>query len=310
MKRLILPLLLSLVYSISFSQDMKTLGDKKNDIDTVSCRDARFARVPDCANTVYYDEGQEAVFHKRSGKPFTGDCKTCYINDNLEMFLHFKNGKSDGVDTVYYENGRINLIRSHFDGKEDGSWMFYTEDGHLKWQKNFNGGQPHGQHIYYYLDGTIQKTETWEYGNLTGVKKEFYPGENGIQGKVKKEVHYKDGKFHGMYITYFENGQVESEQNYVMDQKDGLSKYYYDDGKLFYTENYDKGVLNGQIKRLYKNGNIWMVQKFKKGEPTGVWEEYYPEGMIRYEGEYKKGKLVKEHYYNRDGDEMASPPSN
>jgi len=29
--------------------------------------------------------------------------------------------------------------------------------------------------------------------------------------------------------------------------------------------------------------------------------------MIKYEGIYKKGVLKAEHYYNEDGDEMASP---
>ena len=288
------------------NDDIKILGDKK-EVKAVQCRDPRFRMVSDCANTVYYDETADAVFHKKSGKPFTGDCKTCWGNDNLEMFLHFVNGKADGQDTVYYEDGTKNLVRSHYQGKEDGKWAFYREDGTIKWEKNYMAGQAEGEHIYYFPRGGIYKIELWSMGKLNGVKKEFYKGQNGEEGKLKKEVNYKNGMFDGLYITYFENGQVESEQMFIKDQKDGLSKYYYDDGKLFYTENYSKGRKNGEIKRLYKNGNTWIIEKYKNGTKIGTWQEFYPEGVLKYEGVYKKGVLKQEHYYNEDGEEMASP---
>ncbi len=294
---------------IGFSQDeIKTL--KKEEAKPPMCRDARFARVPDCENTVYYDEDQDAVFNKKSGKPFSGECKTCHFNGNIEMYLKFANGKSDGKDTVYYEDGKINLIRSHYLGKEDGTWMFFEPDGTLKWEKSFFDGAANGKHIYYFPDGAISKIEEWKFGKLNGVKKEFYKGSGGETGKLKKEINYKDGSFDGLYITYFENGMVESEQLFVKDKKDGLSRYYYDDGSLFYTENYKKGVKNGEIKRLYKNGNTWIVEKYKNDVKQGTWQEFYPDGNIKYEGVYKKGALVREHYYNENGDEMAAPVKN
>jgi antitoxin component YwqK of YwqJK toxin-antitoxin module len=308
MKSLLLSITSIIFISSSYSQEgeIKVLGDKK-DKKAVTCRDERFRMVSDCANTVYYEEGADAVFHKKSGKPYTGECKSCWGNGNLEMNIHFVNGKADGQDTIYYEVGGINLIRSHYQGKEDGTWMFYREDGSLKWEKNWMAGEASGKHIFYYPDGTIYKIEEWSLGQLTGVKKEFYKGKNGEEGKIKKEINYKDGKFHGLYITYFKNGQVESEQLFNSDQKDGLSKYYYDDGKLFYTENYNKGKKNGEIKRLYKNGNTWIIERYKNDERTGVWEEYYSEGTIKYEGTYKKGTLKQEQYYDEDGEVMASP---
>jgi len=308
MKPIFLSLLSLLFITTSFSQDeeLKTFT-KKDKKKPPSCRDARFARVADCANTVYYEEGANAVFHKKSGKPYTGQCKTCWGNDNIEMNITFANGKTEGKDTVYYENGQINLVRSHFQGKEDGEWMLYTDQGKLKWSKNYNGGQEHGFHTHYFPNGTVYKIEEWTYGKLTGNKKVFFMGENGEEGRLQKEVSYKDGKFHGMYITYFKNGLVESEQNYDKGQKDGLSKYYYDNGELFYTENYDKGKKNGQIKRLYPNGKTWIIEKYKDDVKTGTWEEYFLAGMIKYEGIYKKGIVKAEHYYNEDGDEMASP---
>lgn len=270
----------------------------------VKCTDSRFQRVRDCADIVSFDEDQNVVFHQKSGKPFTGFCKSCFFNENIEMYLQFVNGRAEGQDTIYYEEGNINLIRSHYQGKEDGTWIFYNKDGTIKWEKSYYAGLAEGKHIFYYPDGNIFKIETWQAGQLTGIKKEFFKGENGQPGKIKKEIGYKNGSFHGLYRTYFKSGEIAIEQLFKDGEKDGQSSYYYDDGKLFYTENYKNGVREGQIKRLYQNGNTWIIERYKKGEKHGTWEEYYEDGTIKYEGDWEKNKLLDEHFYNENGDEM------
>jgi len=270
----------------------------------LKCTDIRFSRVKNCADMVYFDEDQKAVFHQRSGKPFTGFCKSCFFNENLEMYLHFVNGYAEGQDTIYYEEGGVNLIRSHYQGKEDGTWLFYNKDGTIKWEKNYFGGIAEGKHVFYYPDGNIFKIEAWKAGKLSGVKKEFFKGENGQAGLIKKEITYKDGKFNGLYRTYFENGQIAIEQFFKDGLKDGKSSFYYDDGKLLYTENYKNGKREGQIKRLYQNGNTWIIERYKKDQKNGLWEEYYEDGTLKYEAKWEKNELLEEHFYNENGDEM------
>ncbi|MDX1349857.1 MAG: toxin-antitoxin system YwqK family antitoxin [Putridiphycobacter sp.] len=303
--------LISFFSIISFAISGTAQGEieKKPDQPIIKCTDARFERVKDCADVVYFDEDQNAVFHQKSGKPYTGFCKSCFFNDNLEMYLQFVNGRAEGQDTIYYEEGTINLIRSHYQGKEDGTWIFYNKDGTIKWEKSYYAGMAEGKHVYYFPDGNIYKIETWQAGQLTGVKKEFFEGKNGQPGTIKKEIGYKNGKFDGLYKTYFENGQVAIEQFFKEGEKDGQSSYYYDDGKLFYTENYKNGQREGQIKRLYQNGNTWIIERYKKGQKEGVWEEYYEDGTLKYEGKWEKNVLVEEHFYNADGDEIRKPGS-
>ncbi|MFK8037101.1 MAG: toxin-antitoxin system YwqK family antitoxin [Crocinitomicaceae bacterium] len=289
---------------ITFSSFSQEGTPQKTQKPIIKCTDARFERVRNCADIVTFDEDQNAVFHQKSGKPYTGFCKSCFFNENLEMYLQFVNGRAEGQDTIYYEDGSANLIRSHYQGKEDGTWLFYNKDGTLKWEKNYYGGQAEGKHIFYYADGNIFKIETWQAGQLTGIKKEFFRSENDEPGKIKKEIGYKNGKFDGMYRTYFKSGEIAIEQNFKLGNKDGLSSYYYDDGKLFYTENYKNGVREGQIKRLFQNGNTWIIERYKKGQKNGTWEEYYEDGTIKYEGKWEKNKLLEEHFYNENGDEM------
>lgn len=277
------------------------------------CRDNDLRMVQDCGGYVYSDfmmvEGrdEEVVFHSKSGKPFTGECKVCYNNGYLKMHLEYSNGRLIGIDTVYYENGNVNLITSHDNlgyGKEDGTWKYYREDGSLKWEKNYSMGMAEGEHRFYFADTTLQKIEVYKNNQLHGKKQEFYPNQ-----AIKKEIDYKNGMWDGTYITYFKDGKVESEQQFVNDLKDGPSSYYYENGNLFYTENHEKGSREGQFKRMYATGRMWTKESYKKNVRDGEFEEYYDneKNTIKYKATYKKGMLTYEMYYDEFGGEVMSP---
>jgi antitoxin component YwqK of YwqJK toxin-antitoxin module len=277
------------------------------------CRDARFRMVPDCEGLVYVDnrtvEGQEreVVFHKKTGAVYTGRCKVCHNNGNLWMYLEYKDGWSYGIDTVYYENGNINLIRSHDTmgmGKEDGTWSFYREDGTLKWEKTFVMGNADGEQRYYFPDSTVEKVEMWKMGQLNGQKTEFYPG-----GTPKKEIGYKNGEFDGMYKTYFPDGTLESQQEFSNGKKIGSSTYNYENGQLFYQEYHEGGLKEGEFKRFYLSGRKWTVENYSKDMRHGLFQEYYDDekNTLKYEAYFKKNKLVSEQYYDEFGEKMAPP---
>lgn len=298
----------------SISQGIVEPVEQKTEAPTPpACRDPRFRMVPDCESLVFVEkvningEDRDVVYNRKSNAPYSGQCKVCHNNGNLWMFLQYEGGWSYGIDTVYYENGNINLIRSHDTqglGKEDGTWKFYREDGTLKWEKTFVMGAADGEQRYYYPDSTLEKVEMWKMGQLNGQKQEFYPG-----GKIRKEIGYKDGKFDGTYRTFYENGNVESEQQYVNDKKTGPSAYYYESGQLFYSENHENGLREGEIKRFYMTGRKWTVENYKNDMRHGVFEEYYDDekNTMKYSAIYKKDVLVEEHYYNEFGEEVAAP---
>jgi antitoxin component YwqK of YwqJK toxin-antitoxin module len=277
------------------------------------CRDARFRMVSDCNGMVYNEtvnvngQDQEVIFHQKSGKPFTGECKVCHNNGNLYMYLKYQNGFSVGIDTVYWENGNINLIRSHDElglGTEHGTWKFYREDGSLKWEKSYVNGAADGEQRHYFPDSTLEKIEVWKMDQLNGKKQEFYEG-----GQLKKEVNYKNGKWDGRYITYFEDGKVESEQNYVNDKKEGISTYYHRNGSIFYTESHVNGLKEGEFERFYPDEKKWTVENYKSDLRHGHFEEYYQneKNVIKYTAEYKKGTLIEEHFFDEFGDETRPP---
>lgn len=287
------------------------ISKEKKEVVALKCRDRRFRMVSDCAETVYFDEDQKAVFHRKSGKPFTGACKVCHLNGNLEMFLTFQNGKPVGQDTIWHDNGHPNLIRSHDAqgmGKEDGTWKLYRKNGSLKWEKTYIMGAEDGESRYYHPDSSLWKIESWNLGTLDGKKQEFYKN-----GSPKKEIMYKNGEWDGKYITYFENGMAESEQEYKMGKKEGLSRYYYDNGMLLYEEYHEGGCREGETRRFYPtDSRKWTVENYAKNQRHGLFEEYYDneKNTIKYRATYKKGAVVEEKFFDQFGDETAPPKDN
>jgi antitoxin component YwqK of YwqJK toxin-antitoxin module len=286
--------------------DQDLTEDKK--VEALRCRDSRFRLVPDCENTVYFDEDNQAVIHKKSGKPFTGACKVCHINGNLEMFLTYNAGRPQGIDTVWYDNGNPNIIRSHDIeglGKEDGNWKLYRSDGSLKWEKAYVMGAQDGETRYYFPDSSLWKVETWKLNFLDGKKQEFWSNNT-----LKKEIMHKNGEWNGKYITYFKTGMVESEQEYKMGKKEGLSRYYYDTGALLYEESHSGGCREGETRRFYlKDERKWTLENYKGNLRHGLFEEYYDneKNTKKYSASYKKGVVLEEHFYDEFGDESAAP---
>lgn len=73
-----------------------------------------------------------------------------------------------------------------------------------------------------------------------GTLREWYD-----DGKIMMERSYKQGKMHGKYISYADNGQIT------------------------YLCTYDKGTLHGVLKRWNKCGKITFEGAYTKGKPSG-----------------------------------------
>jgi antitoxin component YwqK of YwqJK toxin-antitoxin module len=300
-------LVLLLLSCISISQEINELNKpEETKKEAPKCRDIRFRMSPQCDGTVYFDEDKKAVMHKKSGKPFSGSCITCFFNGNLEMFLTYQGGMPVGIDTVWYENGQPQLIRGHDaegSGKENGSWRLYRTNGSLKWEKNYVYGAEDGESRYYFPDSSLHKIESWSMGAMDGMKQEYYPNNT-----LKKEIMYSSGEWNGKYITYFDNGLVESEQEYKMGKKEGMSRYYYENGALFFEEFHENGCREGEFRRFYPLENrMWTVENYKNNMRHGLFEEYYDndKNIRKYSATFKKGKLIEEHFYDEFGDEAT-----
>lgn len=270
----------------------------------------KLAGVVDCNAELDYDQESGLILKKAMnnadltgvGKPFTGQCETCYMSGVLERRISFVDGRENGTDTTYYESGCPQVVRTHIQGEESGTWTyFYDSTQQVAWEMNYYLGEKNGRQVYMKANGDTTKVETYKNGLLHGVRKSYYK-----DSKIYKEASYANGILDGTFKTYNKEGLVIEELNYKAGEKNGSCKYYYDDGVLLKTENWEMGVKNGEFKMFYYQGHVQTLETYKKGVKYGKFEEYYPNQKPKRLAVYEKDELIEEHLFDELGNETYS----
>lgn len=278
-------------------------------IDALEC--GKLAGVVDCndeleyshENNLFLRKAKDNVNYMGAGSPFTGTCESCFMSGLLERRISFVNGREDGIDTTYYEDGCIQAVRSHIQGAESGTWTYYYDSTQvLAWEMNYYLGEKNGRQIYFKPTGDTIKLETYKDGLLDGPKKQYFK-----DSKIYKDVSYSKGLLNGPFKIYTPSGTLIEESNYKANKKDGLQKYYFDDGVLLRTENWTNGVKTGEFKMFYYQGFVQTLETYnKKGQKEGKFEEYHPNQKPKRIAIYQKDVLIEEHLYDEHGNETYS----
>lgn len=173
---------------------------------------------------------------------------------------------------------------------------------------HYNGKPYTGMSYDNFPKGNRMQEMNWVDGLLDGTKTEFFSN-----GAVRTILNFKEGKRHGEFIYYHDNGQLKLTGNYNMDLLDGEVKSYYNNGKIKHLQNYKDGIRVGESILYYKNGNIEQYCVLKDEKPDGVMKTYYWAGNPRLEATYSNGLrnglsinyhltgMVAERAYYKDG---------
>lgn len=109
---------------------------------------------------------------------------------------------------------------------------------------------------------------------FTGTAYAYYS--DGISLYQKSD--FVDGKQHGEFIEYFQNGQISYKIFYKEGIEDGEWVWYTDGGTLIKRVNYNEGKLHGEWISYYDNGQVWLKGQYENGEEVGEWFAYDEEG--------------------------------
>ena len=96
--------------------------------------------VSSCKKT----ECEKLVFDKQTkttylnSRPFSGQCKSFYINGSLKSIQNYRNGLDDGEWIFYYLNGNTQTKGSFNSGIRIGKWRFYHENGKIWKEHNYD----------------------------------------------------------------------------------------------------------------------------------------------------------------------------
>lgn len=231
----------------------------------------------------------QGVYNYKDGKR-DGKQTTYYENGQIETEYFYLRGHKSGIEKQYHENGQLKNLVTYDNGIMDGEDIEYNNRGKIIGKLNYYKGNKHGLELHYTDDGKhIIKKINWDMGMILGPYEEYWPN-----GNPKLISSYKDGKHKGDEKQYYKNGTLQIVHKY---DRDGNIKYkseYYPSGE----KNYEQ--LNGAnhiyFKVYYENSND-VKQQYSKDKKSlaldGVYIEYNRNGSLKQKFEYRDNRVVK-----------------
>jgi len=109
----------------------------------------------------------------------------------------------------------------------------------------------------------------------------------------KTKIAYRDKKLHGVFHTYFSNGNLLAEISYVDGLLHGRSVVYYPNGFLHTEKIFKQGKLDGLFRAWDEEGAMFFEIEYKDDVQHGFDKIYRKNGVIEYEDHYVEGTRVR-----------------
>jgi antitoxin component YwqK of YwqJK toxin-antitoxin module len=248
------------------------------------------------------------------------------ITGDTAQKINYLVGKKNGYSFEYFSpsttipNGTIKSKELYVNNLKQGFSYYYFETGSIFRKVNFENNLPEGDAFEYDIDGRLITLDKYRkgtilerekinrfntLGNKHGTWKEYF-----LDGKLNKELNYKNGLLDGYYKEYYDNGSLKltllyQEGKLVSNVDEVQSKAIekdevFDNGNIKHTGLYINDKPVGIHKEYKSDGNIEMAFIYndssalvakgiinEDGKRDGNWEEYYSNGKILSKGDYK-----------------------
>lgn len=118
---------------------------------------------------------------------------------------------------------------------------------------------------------------------------------------------YEEDKLHTIEekgrkeVIYYKGGKLRREIPYKNGIKEGIKKLYYPNGNLEREISYKNGIKEGIEKLYYPSGQLKFEAFNLNGGREGIEKSYYESGELLREMSYSDKKIIKEVYYNKNG---------
>src|SRR5690606_1336582 len=110
-----------------------------------------------------------------------------------------------------------------------------------------------------------------------GITKMFYK-----DGKLHAEIHFKDGKKHGLEKSYYKSGEAMHIGLNHLGKQDSTWVWFYENGAIEEKSDWINGASHGETITYYKDGSLKAFH-------------FYNTGYLRYKREYDSiGNVLKE----------------
>ena len=198
------------------------------------------------------------VYLAGSDEPYTGLVRDFYPNGQRESESSYVDGKQDGIDTEWYDDGQKKAERTWALGQRVHEILWW-ENGQKRHESKYVDGKLHGG-TSWFEDGNKRKEDVWVGG----------------QKKSRTEWH--------------ENGNKKSEEFYVAGKKDGQFTAWYENGQMQAQVPFSEGAPHGNVTTWDPEGRKRLVENYVHGKKDGVRIEWHENGQMRTEELYRAGQ--------------------
>lgn len=151
-------------------------------------------------------------------------------NSNLtEVYYIDRDSLKQGIYLNYYEGGRIPFEKSEYkNGVLDGIRTLFYKTGDIEIMEHYKKGKLHGPITTYHLNGKKSFEGNYIDGLLSGKVTTYY-----ASGTRKEEVTFENNEENGPFLEYYENGALQWSGNYLNgDNEFGELSYFDSTGVL------------------------------------------------------------------------------
>ncbi|MDO8896371.1 MAG: toxin-antitoxin system YwqK family antitoxin [Bacteroidales bacterium] len=197
-------------------------------------------------------------------------------------------GKKFGYWEARYPSGKIRYTGQFHNDKPIGEFRYYFESGALRATNSFSNNGLKANHKSYAENGILiaegiyfdqKKDSTWKiYSDVDRV--------------LIAEENYRNNLLHGLSTTFFPDSGLPAEiLEYVDGKRHGEWKKFFDDGLLMSEGFYENDLLHGQVIFYYPNGKVQIRGNYNNGLKTGVWQTFDEDGNLLNEDVHKEGEF-------------------
>ncbi len=199
-------------------------------------------------------------------------------------------GVPHGACTFYHANGEVSNTGQYDGGRQQGLWVYDNEEGRRFMERTYEADVIVKQTLWSYrADGVLLLVETTQIVGDEHLRETqtYY-----ASGQVESIENYRNEQFHGLVVSFWENGNKRDEADYKDGVIDGVSSAWHANGQLRQQSTLRMGVLASPILTWFDNGVLCAVEQYDAdGRRAGTWYEWDMEGRPKRVDPYLNGVL-------------------
>ena len=125
-----------------------------------------------------------------------------------------------------------------------------------------------------------------------GVYQSFYQN-----GNAKIKGNYKDGLPDGSWVYFYENGRKKTEGFYRASTQQGRWTYYFESGQLKASGTLENGEKTGYWTNYFENGNEKSSGSYFQDQKEGIWNYFFEDGSSKAQAYYESGNGSYKQFY-------------